>query len=129
MGIKPSENAIHSIDQMLFFLQAVRFTRVNDKLALDAVSFEGSIKHLTLTQGIGAIVFAVKDQCWSPRVLDVSHRRTLRKTFRLIIRKAINPFVIGRTVFCAKLHCQVAHPGSGYRRFESLSLSDRPRSH
>ena len=48
MRVVPCEDAIQAIKEVLFLMKAVRLTRVNDQLGLDAIALKAAVKLLAL---------------------------------------------------------------------------------
>ena len=55
MLVVPGEDAVQAIEQVLFFVKAMRFSRVDDKFGFDAVALQAAVEFLALAEGIGRI--------------------------------------------------------------------------
>jgi hypothetical protein len=57
--VVPRQNAVETVEQMLWFVEAVRFAGVDNPLRFDAVAFPAAIKLFTLAERIYGVSIAL----------------------------------------------------------------------
>src|SRR5437016_2492824 len=116
---------------MLFLVKAVRLTRVDNQLGLDAVALEAAVKLLALAWGIDRVGVSLENQGRRFDILEVHERRTIQESGELLwlIRDAVEPLIVRRALLGAVFGDEIGQSRAGDGSFEARGLRNRPFRH
>src|SRR5713101_4691588 len=129
--VVPGEDAVQAVQQMLFFVEAVRLARIDDKLGFDAIALKAAVEFLALAWRVDRVGVALKDQGGRFHILEMHKGRTVQKSGDPLwfVREAIEPLVVGRTLLGAVFGDEIGKAGARDGSLESRGLRDRPFRH
>ena len=81
MLLVPGDDAVEAVEFVLFFMEAVIFARILDKLGRRTIKLEPAIEAGTLAERVSGVGLALKDQDGRVGVLQIEIRRVLEHVF------------------------------------------------
>src|SRR5260370_7308697 len=128
MLVVPGEDAVQTVQQMFFFVAAVRLARIDNKLGFDAVAFEAAVEFLALARRINGIGVPLKNQGRSLYILEMHEGRTIQESGDLFwfVGEAVEPLVVGRTLLGAVFGDEIGKAGARDGGLESRGFPDPP---
>src|SRR6266478_6645333 len=129
--VVPGEDAVQTVQQMFFFVEAVRLARVDDQFRFDAVAFEAAVEFLALARRVDRVGVALKDQGGRFHILQMHEGRTVQEAGDLLrfVGEAVEPLVVGRTLLGAVFGDEIGQSRTGDCCLEHIGLRDRPLGH
>src|SRR5438552_15379870 len=78
--VVPGEDAIQAVQEMFFFVEAVRLAGVQDEFSLDSIAFEAAVELLALTGGSTELGAPWKNRGGGFRILRWKNGRVVRNS-------------------------------------------------
>ena len=100
----PGEDAIETIEKVLFFTETVRLSRVYDQFSLHAVALQAAIQLLALAEWIGGVGITLKNQSRRFRILEMRKRGTVQELQRGFLTRTARRRTTRRRKDAARCH-------------------------
>ncbi len=96
MLVAPGEDAVQAVQEMFFFLKAVRFAGVDYQLGFDAVALEAAVEFLALPEGVDRVGVALENQGRRFHILEMHEGGAIQKAgdFFRLVREAVEPLIV-----------------------------------
>ena len=101
MLVVPRENTIEAIQEVLFFVKAVRLARIHNEFGFDAVALQAAIEFLALAWRVDRVGVSLKDQGRRFHILKMNEGRTVQESGDLFQRGK-------NSDFAEKVNCRTA---------------------